>query len=237
MAFCSNCGSKLGDMDQFCPACGAGQNQTFNPGQQPQVKHVNTLDIGKTMGEVVGIVKAMVFSPASIISSVSKGSYGQQSLILAAIMAIVQALMIMLLTRQVVGKMGVGMFFRVPYGQVFMYYLLTFIFITGSLFGGVYLVGRFVFKGDVRPMPALSIVVCAGVPFTVAMLLGLILGFISPSLGLAVLFLGGLMSVLCIYSGSKEGMGISDNKTAYTVPLAFIVMLLFVYVVLRILAK
>lgn len=235
MAFCSNCGTKLENTDPFCYACGAQQKSTagasgggdvYQPVQGGQAQGINNDLLKKYFNEIFIVAKGMILAPVSTIKNLSKNTYKESSYILAGIIALLQALFVMWAVAQAVGSiMGntFGRMLKIPYGEIFLIYLLAFIVVEALLLFGLYLMGKYVFKGALNLLSAWNIIVAAAVPLTASIFLGILLNYINGTIGQVVILFGILISVFCIYSGTREGSNLSDDKNAFLVAVVFII--------------
>ena len=124
---------------------------------------------------------------------------------------------------------------HIPYGSIFFYSLLAAIVMISGLFAGIYLVGGLLFKGKGNVLAAWNVAVASSVPYVAGMLGSMVLSYLSLILGLVVYWFGSMISILCVYDGIKEAMALDDNRSAFAVPLAYLVMMFLIYVLVRIL--
>lgn len=266
MAFCRNCGSKLQDNDLFCSGCGAPQNQSSSPqggsfqpnlayqtapnnGQIP-VPSINMQAVEKYIGEVLGIIRAVLLAPISTVQAVAKNPYRQSSFVLAGVMGIIQALLFLWSSKQVLGKIssslnsipliggalgqGFSTYFRLPNGKMFFTYFFVFLIAMAGLALGTYLMGRYVFKGRMGMLSPWNVALCSSIPYSAGVFAGIILSYINVLLGQSVMMVGSFVSIFCVYRGAKEGMEISDDSAVFTVPISYAAMMLFVYLAMKI---
>lgn len=234
MAFCSNCGTKLGDNDGFCYVCGAPQRTAQGvagqaPGYKTNAQGVNADVFKRYINEILFIAKGMILAPATTIAEVAKKNFKVSSFILGGLIMLIQGLLAMWAVAQSLGKLvstingafsfsffGMGRI-SVPYGYVFLYYLLLFILSVGLLYLALHVFGCYVFKGKGNWMSTWNIVAAGAVPFTVSMLAGIILGYVYSTLGQVVVIIGILISLVSQFSGVKHGMELPDNSAVFAV--------------------
>lgn len=228
MAFCHQCGQQIPDEALFCVACGSPQGSA---GGQQTTGPAGSFDF-KAFGELAkDTVVGMLTSPISTIRTTG-GMELQNSLIMGGLLAVYYGLLGM----WVVGT-GVSSFMGYfgggfnEYGSVFMCSLLIAITFTGGLFLGLFLIGKYLFKGNGTGKEFLNAAVVGQIPFAISLVAGIILAYISPYLLLLLINIGVMISFLCNYAGLQQVTGMDENRTAFALVLAYIVMFLVIFLV------
>jgi hypothetical protein len=228
-------------------SCGAKRNSSQNNmggGQSPHP--VNTDQFGEYFKEILSVVIGLLTKPASTIKNAVISFKKESSFILAGIMVIVQSLLSLWSIRQVMG--GVlnvlgniaGMFGGIlggnnlSYGKVFATSLFSTIIILAALSGIIYLIGKYVFKGQGSFISIWKVVVCAYVPYVIAGLAGIILGYISAAICQAVMIAGMLIFILLLFIGTMDAMKVGDDKAIYIFTTSVAVIFLILFIILRI---
>lgn len=121
----------------------------------------------------------------------------------------------------------------IPYGWIFGHTILVMAMAVVGLFLGLWLMGK-LFKSEAGPLEYFNVAVASQVPMICAIIVGLILSYISFPLGLLIINLGFIMLVACVYQGCQKVMNQGQDKAIFALPLAFLVMYLFVYIAIKI---
>jgi hypothetical protein len=250
--FCPSCGLPVNAQGQMPPVQGQAPMQGQMPPMQGQMYYqqpprqpsAGAVQFKTYMGEILAVLLGMFTKPIATVRDAAGNPKKQSSFILAGALALIHAIFALLLVKTLLGSivsamsgfMG-GYIGSIPasfYVKVFFAVLLSAIFFIGALSGVIYLMGGLVFKGKINFFSAWNLSTAAAVPYAGTALVGTLLSYLSSGLGMIVMFAGSLISLFSVYSGTKEAMDTSDDKTLYTVVLAYLASFLVLYIFIRI---
>ena len=224
MAFCSNCGQQISDGTVFCGNCGAGQDGAGSPGG-------SQVDVNEFMDIAKGTLVGMITSPITTIRSIVNIKL-QYSLIMAGVLAVIYGLVSVIVAQMgasaILGGFS-GMMNEVM-GQVFFYSMIYGLIMIGGMFLGLFLLGK-AFGGGGEAGEYLIVATASQVPLLAALVAGVILLNITYYLFSAVIFIGAMISIICIFCGLNQASGLNENKSAMVTSLSYIVMLLVLFFV------
>lgn len=234
MAFCRQCGQQIKDGDPFCTLCGASQN-----GSTPKASMAVNND---RINDIINIVLGMLLKPISTIRTVCRLEFTSFAILGGAI-AVLTGLLAMWMTSAIgnfiMDIIGFGSFSsirgEIPWGQIFAYSLISTLAVMLGQYLGMFLIGKLMFKSESASTPYLNVAVASSVPTTAAMIIAIILAYIYTPLGLLVLYLGMMVSLVCVYFGTKQIVNGDDDKLVYALPLIYLIMYIVLYLVTRIL--
>lgn len=225
MSFCSQCGKQMEDENVFCTSCG------FQRGGD--LRGINAVPQATfNLTEITNIILGMITTPASSIKS-SITTRLQNSIILSILIVLVYGLLsIWAMNSEILSEYTYNS--MNPNDLIFGQTILLMIVVITALFLGMWLVGRFLFKAKATPIEYFNIAVASQVPMVCAIVIGLILSYISFTLGRPVIALGIVVQIVCVYIGYQRLMNLEEDKTVFALPLALLVMYLLIYLAFKI---
>jgi hypothetical protein len=127
--------------------------------------------------------------------------------------------------------------FGVSYGKIFGTSLLTAIVVLAALSACIFVMGRFVFKGQGSFISVMNVVISSYAPYVIGIFVCIILSYVSPLIGQLVFVAGALLFMYSLYNGTKESIKSSDDNTIFTLITGFAVLVLVLLLVLRIFVR
>ncbi|NPV89420.1 MAG: zinc-ribbon domain-containing protein [Firmicutes bacterium] len=239
MAFCIKCGQEMDESDRFCTNCGTTNPTAGGPSGQanPSVSKVQAY-----FGEMKDLVLGVILAPIASTRAVARNPYFEVSFITALTLVLIQGLLAMWAAKVLVGSAAdiVREFLPyssrsridIPYGRIFLSTCLMSTTAFGGMFAGTALVGRYLFGGRGSSLSAWNAVVASSVPMVCGFALAIVATLITWKLGIVFIWMGSILSMLCVYAGVMESMDISENRAAFSVPLIYAVMFIVQYIVL-----
>lgn len=266
MAFCKNCGTKLGENERFCGNCGTPLECTMSNPQVPNIIYaaknpqpminVNFDNYKVYMSEAFNLTINMITKPISTILSVSKSLKKQTSFLLFALLSIVFGLLNIWNVKAITAKAvsasnGISVneiqgfltsfieniTFSIPYGKIFLFSLILFIASTTIISLEFHLIKKYIIKKSSTPQNVFVVAVCSSVPYIFGFLVQIVLSYISPTIGFIAIFIGVIISVLCLFRGMSSELELQEDKMAFLIPISYLVMFLIYYIILRIIMK
>ncbi|MDD3894533.1 MAG: YIP1 family protein [Syntrophomonadaceae bacterium] len=180
----------------------------------------------------------MFIAPASTIRNLGRMGL-QNTLIIGGVIALIYGLMGMMIFNTVlsgIAESGLGFFmpdFSEYRGKIFLYMALLVLICMGGLSLGLWLAGKYLFKGKGEYEDFLAIAVVGQIPMLGAIIAGSILSYIWAFLGILVILIGSIITPVVNYAGLHQTSGLDENRSVFAVALAYVVM----YIVLAIVFK
>ena len=259
MAFCSNCGNKLEEGDQFCGKCGSlngnaavekSMGQTASSSMQASVKSTafDGDSIKRYFGEIWSVAKGMIVAPGTTIVKAGEVLSKEACFIMFGLMAIVQGILSIWSISAVNGSVnsqlskmpfigGLMGGLKLPYFKMFLGSTFTLLVAGAALFGALYLIGKSLFKAEVKPLNVLKIVVASFVPYLAAVLVQILLSYISVAIALVPMMFGILVSIISLYEGVKQEFKLTTDKTIILIAISYLIMIIAIYIISTILIK
>lgn len=234
MAFCRQCGQEIPDDYRFCAACGSPQEAAASTAASSA-----SFDMNAFGALLKGTVTGMIIAPVTTIRNLGRMEL-QNTLIIGGVMALIYGLVgIMLFNTVLSGIAGSGLGFFMPDfgeygGQVFLYMALLGLVCMGGLSLGLWLTGKYLFKGRGEYVDFLTIAIVGQIPMMGALLAGSILSYITAYLGMLMIVIGSIITPITNYAGLHQISGLDENRSAFAVALAYVVMYIVLAIVLKI---
>lgn len=266
MAFCKNCGTKLGEDERFCGNCGTPAegptvnsqvpNTTYAANNTQPAINVNFDGFTVHMTEILNLSVNTIKKPISTILSASNTLKKQTVLWLFAVLSIVFGLLNIWNIKAIATKaasasgdlsdIGLqelfvevieGISSKINYGKIFLYSIILFIASITIIFLVFHLVKKYIVKKPSYPLNIFTVALCSSIPFIFGFLAKIILSYISATIGFVAIFIALIVSVLSLFKGMSSELELSEDKTAFLIPISYLVMFLIYYIVLRIFMK
>jgi hypothetical protein len=245
--YCKKCGAQMSEQDVFCTSCGcpAGE-QTMNQNQNvfQNVNPVQNKTPGKSaeyMNDIFKVIKGMFISPISTVKDAASNLGKEAGFILGGVVLLLNAFIMFMIPKSGMYKIpGVWYFLgyiqpplpiniggpsvvRVLLAAVIQIILslLTTAIVFGIIFGVILLFSKIIFKGEGSWKNVYNAIVCSLVPYTALLFTATILSFIFLLFSTVLTVGAAAAAVICIYSGVKEGMKISEDKAFLSIAVAF----------------
>ncbi|MBU3113831.1 zinc ribbon domain-containing protein [Clostridium lacusfryxellense] len=254
MNFCKNCGQKTNLGEQFCSNCGASvlENNDLNSISK-KVKKIRNSHFTVYITEILEITKGILTKPVTTIVNcdafLKKESCGILVLVLSVLFGLLNMWAIKMSTsvadelfaglrNSIHGSDGLlGQMSQFISGDIAsdrVFFITSFLFIVAALilFASNYLIGKYIFKSSVKASIILKVISCSAIPFIFALLLSIILSYISSTLGFIVLFIGTIATLIILFRGITEALNISEEITIFIIPISLLVMLWVEYMVI-----
>lgn len=236
MRFCTKCGERIIEGALFCTKCGtsvdvvsqcvAGETDEETKERQEFIRSIQGPAYFK---ELSAIVRGIFTRPASTVQEVAIKPYLETSFLLAGILAVLQGLFGIGLIHLVVTNF-MGFLYNLagrpelPYVSAFFCNLAAALLSMGVLFAVIYLLSRYILGSGGEWLNIWNVAVVSAILHTAGVVCLFLFSYVSQFIGLALYGLGSLISMFCVYVGSRKAMGVSDDKAVYVVSIAYIVM-------------
>lgn len=256
MRLCRECGTKIGEKDQFCTGCGAhiyrGEDcesyifdeveEELAPGLETGkgIKNRITLDSGKikgTLSEMFGFVVDVYTRPAASSVKYGKKPIKEGAIILSLLLSMFVGILSLWVSKRASGGFKVDMLEAVNLGmsnssfKIFAASFISFILLLFSMTFGLFAAGQLLYNVRVRFLALWNIATAAGVLYTTAVLTSIILSYLFPSLIIVIVIFIALIAVISIYQGIKDIMNLSEDHAGFTVGVGFVIMIVIIYLV------
>lgn len=247
MSFCTKCGKQLNEGDIFCTSCGTPVASTTNESNQANNAAATTEYQFSSNNAAEYFKKAFesflstITEPISTVKSVSSSLSICPALILALVVSIFSGLLgiwqAAKLSNTIGGTVGgafgsspfgelasgsvtSSMQSSIPYGSIFVYFLLGILLFDLLLALIIFLVDKFIIKKCNYFAAYFSVTTVALIPIILFSYVALIISYISFTLSVGVLIFGSMQGLILLFVGAKELIK-SDKATLYTVSGAY----------------
>ena len=263
MSFCKNCGSELAENEKFCGNCGTplsgpvpntpNPNTRYMDSNSKPVSNINFNNLQVYLAEILNLTVNMITKPISTILKRSRTLKKETIFLLYGMLSIIFGLLNMWNIKAITVRaasssrglslsIGIEDIFEeisslIPYGKIFFYTLLFFLISIAILFIANHLIGKYIFKLSCNPMNIFTIAVCSSIPFILGFLALIILSYFSATIGFIGIFIGIVISLLCLFMGMTSELVLSEDKMAFIIPISYLLMFLADYGLLKIILK
>lgn len=225
MPFCKSCGADMEESASFCTKCGAPQ--------QYQTRVSSTTGDNAIFNEVGYVMMGMTVKPVSTIQHVVAMEM-PPSAVIAGILALLTGILAVLMSNisgsYILSPLNWVTMARInPWGNVFTYGLVSSLVAMLGIFLGAWLVCQFMLKGEKQAVPCWNIAVASQVPVAAALLVAIIVSIVYTPFGVAIQYLGSIMSILCVYLGLKTLNHAEDESMIFALPVVYLVMWLILF--------
>lgn len=235
MEKCWNCGAEIIHGARFCTNCGVRLNEVceeklkgVGSNDEAPKESVNAVQVRVLAEDLLGVVKGVLTGPVSVTERSVTGLRKETAFLLAGILGILQGLfgtrLIHIVADSFMGIFGgVAGYLGFSYGKIFFGGFIIALISMVVLFAVIYAVGR-ALGGECKWLEVWNAVVVSAVPYTLGVVCLFLLLYVSRLLGMAAYLFGCIISIICVYSGTKSALGISDDKAVYITSVAYLIM-------------
>jgi hypothetical protein len=237
------------------------QQVQYNGVQQPVV---TKSEVSIYFSEVVELFKNMLLKPATTITKVDSLICKEASFILAGVLAIIYGILSMWSIRAEVSNLtsaarsigntvnsinpfgGVTNVLQegvsevnqyIPYPKIFLFSFVIFIVFIGVMYASIYLIAKHVLKSEVSGLSLWKIVVSASIPYATALLLQVLVTYISIKIAIVVSFFGIIISAFVLYKGVGDKLKADENKTLFMMAFAYVISLIVTVIIASIMLQ
>lgn len=254
MNFCRNCGQKINLDEQLCSNCGTSvvEKNDLNSSSN-KVRNTSNGSFNIYINEILQVIIDMLKKPVSTIVNCDRKLKKESCGILVLLLSVLFGLLniwAMKMTTSVadelfknsassifgsdglLGQMSQLISWSIASDRVF--FITSFLFIVAVLilFASNYLIGKYIFKSSAKAATILKVISCSAIPFIFALLLNIVLSYISSTLGFIVLFIGIIAALISLFRGITEALSISEEITIFIIPISYLVMFWVEYMII-----